>query len=117
MVAVDEAELAARLLFDRIADSFAVGPPQPLLVIERTLFAVHVLAGGDADSRQQRIRSDCLANTGTKIGDRVWIVSVLRDIVFALGAPHEDIPGVPVDVDAAVLRVLHHLAPEADLVV
>ena len=86
-------------------------------MIERSLRAVHVLARRDPDAGQQRISSDGFAHARAEVSHGLRIVSVLRESVLALGAPDEDIPGEPVNVDTAILRVLHDLSPEADLVV
>ena len=86
-------------------------------MIERSLSAFHVLARRDPDPRQQRISSDRFAHACAEVSHGFRIVSVLRETVSALRAPDEDVPGEPVNVDTAVFRVLHDLAPEADLVV
>ncbi len=46
------------------------------------------------------------------------LVGLLRgDAVFPFRAVHENIPGEPVHLDATMVRVLHHAAPEADLLI
>src|SRR6185312_15170819 len=117
MEPVDEAELAPRLVLERVANPLAIGLPQPGLVVEGPLPAVHVLARGDSDPRQQWIGFDRLAHARPEISNRRGIVAILAQAVLALGPPYKDIPGKPVDLDASIAGVLHDLAPEADLLV
>src|SRR5215471_8951011 len=117
MEAVDQAELAARLHGQRIPDTLAVGLPQPLLVGEFVAPAFHVFARRDPDPGQQRIGQYHLTDALTEIIDGGAIVLLRVDAVFAFGAPGEDVPSEDVGLDAAVVRVLHDVPPEPDLLV
>ncbi|HXB69488.1 MAG TPA: hypothetical protein VNY05_14655 [Candidatus Acidoferrales bacterium] len=52
-VTVNQAELPPWLIFQCIANAFAIRLPQPVFVIEPPLRAVHVLARGDSGTGQQ----------------------------------------------------------------
>src|SRR5436305_9828884 len=76
VISVNQAERAVRFLFEGIANAFAVGLPQPRLVIERSPRAAHVLARGDADACEQRIGLDGFPDTGAKVSDSLGIIAV-----------------------------------------
>src|SRR4051794_6060223 len=92
MKAVDQAKLALRLLLQSITDSFAVGLPEPFLLLEIVLAGFHLLAGCNSNACKQRIGQYRLPYTLPEVVDRCRVVLRLRDAVLALGTPREDIP-------------------------
>jgi hypothetical protein len=116
VVPVDHADLAVRLDLPRVCHPHAVGLHQEALVGRLAPQpVVHVLAGGDAEPCQKRVGQHHLANRSPQILDGVWIGLIGVDAVLGLRAEGEKVPRKPVDRDAAIVCVLHHVAPEADL--
>ena len=117
MVAMDQDKLASGLQLERVLDAFAVGLPKPFLFRELVAALAHLLSGGDPDSRQQRVGQHEFSHACAKIIDGLLIGLLVCNAVLPFGSEGEDIPGDDIYVDSTVLRILHHLPPERDLIV
>ena len=98
--AMDEPEFPLGGVFQRIPNSFAVGLPQPFLFADPADIRRHALSGGDAETRQQRVRLDGLANAAAEILDGAGRAFVTGDAVLAFRSVQEDVPDEPVHVHA-----------------
>ena len=123
VLAVDEPELPLRLGARRIEHALAVGGEQPVLLgVERVRAARIVRTRSPMFSpavrpmpRKQWIGAEHLAHAGAEVVDGLRIVDGVGDAVLAVDAVGEDVPRHDVELDVAILRVLHHAAPEVDL--
>ncbi len=111
---VDEMNAPLPVL-QRVANAFAIGGPKPLFLLSGTDLPVpHILARRNPDPCQKRVGLDQLADACPHVGDRRRIIHRVGNAIFAERAVGEDIPGEDIDLDSAVLRHRHDVAPEGD---
>ena len=77
----------------------------------------HIFARCDADASEARIGEHGLAHTLAEVVAGGGVIEVVGDAVLAACAVGEDVPGEPIDFDAAIMRMVHDRTPERGLFV
>jgi len=113
VLAMDESNFSAGLFGEGVEYAAGIGVEGPVLLLPECCTA-HVLSGGEADAFEEGICKEHLFDALAEVVDGGFVGDAVRDAVFAAGAVDEDVPGDEVEVDVAILCVLHYLSPEGD---
>src|SRR5260370_39368329 len=103
MEAMNQREFSLRLLLQRVADAFAISFPEPLLLGHAAHVLAHIFTGGDAESRQQRIRLDGLTHAVAKIFNGARRTSGAAAYMLCFRPDEKCVPGGPTNIPDAVL--------------
>ncbi len=113
VLAMYEGDFSAGLFGEGVEYAAGIGVEGPVLLLLEAC-AAHVLAGGEADAFEEGICEEHLFDAFAEIVDGGLVVDAVRDSVFAVGSVDENVPSDEVEVDVAILCVLHDLSPESD---